>query len=202
MAKKEQFGNSKSKVTVLLFQLEGDDQTIQTGMRTIQNALSGFGKQVKQIQSSPPDNSNVPEEEPLAETEDESNEDVSEIATSQRQSKSSRSFKMPKILDLDLTSGDVSLKAYCEQKSPGSTDTKKYLVIASWLKEYRQIEEVSCDHIHTCYRHMGWQTPKDASKPLRNMVYSNQWFSAGSSEGMYKINHIGENIILGMGKGK
>jgi hypothetical protein len=49
---------------------------------------------------------------------------------------------------------------------------------------------------------MEWKTPKDAAKPLRNMVYSNQWFSAGNSENSFLINHIGENIILGMGNGK
>jgi hypothetical protein len=98
---------------------------------------------------------------------------------------------------LDLTSGDVPLEKYCESKNPDS-DSKKYLVIAAWLKQQRGIAAVTADHVHTCYRHMGWHTPKDVLQPLRDMKRRNGWFNKGPERGEYAINHIGENEVAKM----
>jgi hypothetical protein len=48
---------------------------------------------------------------------------------------------------------------------------------------------------------MKWNTPKDAGAPLRKMKNVQQWFNKGSGEGLYAINHIGENVVNDMGGG-
>jgi hypothetical protein len=48
---------------------------------------------------------------------------------------------------------------------------------------------------------MGWQTPKDAGVPLRDLKNKNQWLGKGSSAGSLIINHVGENQVMEMGGG-
>ena len=42
--------------------------------------------------------------------------------------------------------GPVPFVQYFNEKNPGD-HSKRYLVIAAWLKEYRQLNEISIDHI-------------------------------------------------------
>ena len=107
--------------------------------------------------------------------------------------------RSPRVLDLNLNEGDPPLKEFLVKKNPGGTHSKRYLAIACWLKHNLKIEEVTTDHIHTGYRHMNWNTPKDAGMPLRKMKSVQQWFNKGGAEGAYIINHIGENQVNAMG---
>lgn len=96
--------------------------------------------------------------------------------------------------DVDLTSGDVPLKKFVDEKNPDG-DAKRYTVIAFWFKHQRNTPSITVNHIHTAYRHLKWSTPKDAGQPLRDLKSKNQWFSKGDGRGEYVINHIGENIV-------
>lgn len=189
--------NSHGKMTVMVFNLEGDDATLQDGLRTISNALSRFmppgPRQMPSLASAqnggalpaPAENGNE-----VAEVmEVESSEPVQQTKAAKR------TIKSPDILQLDLTSGDMSLKKFLD-KHPMDDDSKRYLLIAYWLKSQRDINEVTPAHIHTCFRHMGWQTPNNAAQPLRDMKSKRQWFNKGKEKATYAINHIGENEVL------
>jgi hypothetical protein len=185
-----------SKMKFMFFEIEGNDETLQEGFRAINTALRGMagrhdgGDHAKALQAI----------EPLPVGPELSKEDLSEAEEAGERPSRSRNSKQrilrsPDVLDLDLLSGDVPLKAFLDRCNTEDT-TKKYLLIAYWLKQYRNIQEVSMDHIHTGFRHMGWQTPKDAAYPLRIMKSQNQWFHKGEQKGYYKINHIGENQVV------
>ena len=92
--------------------------------------------------------------------------------------------------DLDVQSVTPSLRDFCQGKNLDS-DFKRYLVISAWLKEHAKVEEITIDHIYTCYRAMGWHPPRDVSQPLRDMKNKQGWFSKGKSRGSYMINHVG-----------
>jgi hypothetical protein len=109
-------------------------------------------------------------------------------------------LRQPQPVELDLISGEVPLKAFLEKKNPTS-DVKRFLSIAYWLKEYRAINEITMDHAYTCYRHMGtgWNVPKDASSPFRLMKTKKYgWMASGSTPGWFAINHLGENAVNNM----
>jgi hypothetical protein len=106
----------------------------------------------------------------------------------------------PKVLS-DLRPNIDDLRAYMEQKKVGDGDNERYLATAGFLKEKMGIEDISMDHIHTCYRTLSWNTPTDASAPLRRMK-SKGLFEKGSSEGMYRLIHVGENRLRDMEKAK
>ncbi len=99
---------------------------------------------------------------------------------------------------MDLTTGSMPLEQFCQSKNPDS-DNMKYLVIAFWLKKYRKITAITADHIHTCYRHIGWNTPRRPIQPLRDLKSRQQWMSKSEGVGEYAINHIGENEVSKMG---
>jgi hypothetical protein len=101
--------------------------------------------------------------------------------------------------DINFSDAKESLKDYVARKKP-SGDNQRYLIIAGWLKENLGFHAITMDHVHTCYRHLEWQTPKDASAPLRSMTNQNQWFTKAKEKGAYALNHVGENVIMDMGK--
>ncbi len=123
-----------------------------------------------------------------------------ETTTTERTAR--RSFKSPEIVkDLDLLTGKATLKDFLTQKGVGDNDTKRCLAIAVWLKENRNITEITADHVYTCYRHMGWTTQNDVLGPIRRLKMDGA-FSKGEARGTYAINHIGENRVMQMAPAK
>ncbi|WP_010586685.1 hypothetical protein [Schlesneria paludicola] len=197
MAKQKPQFTSQSKMTVMVFQFEGDDATLQEGLKTVSAALS------RALPSPQRPIANIAQTTTLPRNDDESVSDeaeysevVEEPSPTSTNIKAARRSKArsPVILDLQL-SGDDPLADFMNQYAPEAVN-KRYLLAAYWLKKYHQIAEVSMDHIHTCFRHMNWPTPKDAVQPLRVLKSKEEWFDKGDEQGHYKINHIGENVVM------
>jgi hypothetical protein len=195
-------GSTTSKMTVMVFQLEGDDATLQEGIRTISGALNRVlpGNVVHTAIAAPHFTPGLPAPDVI---EDANGEfvDVEPAVngSSNGNRKRTNSVKSPQVLDLDLKQGKISLTDFLSKHAVDQVN-KRYLLIAYWLKHHAEIEEVTMDHIHTGYRHMGWQTPKAAAQPLRDMKSKLGWFHKGESKGCYKINHVGENEVMNIMK--
>jgi hypothetical protein len=196
-------GNGKSKMTVMMFQLEGGDETLREGIRTISQAMGNVLNPTRLMLAkpaptlTPPEAAEASDGQPELDLAPESGEE--EARSSQRPSRPAKS-RSPIILTLDLKAGKVPLTTFCETKGVGDNDNRRYLAIAYWLKENLSIAAITMDHVHTCYRFLGWQTPADASSPLRRMKNSG-WFDKGTEKGAYAINHVGENEVMRMGNG-
>lgn len=138
--------------------------------------------------------------DPIAEENDLSDEGVDEQDDTESSQSSparpryERKIVSPDIVEIDLTGGEMSLKAFIESKKP-TTEKHKYLAIAYYLKHHRNIDNVTMHHIFTCYRHMGWKSAKDVAQPLRDMKSKGKWFGKGKEKGSYTINHLGENVV-------
>jgi hypothetical protein len=206
MAKKEDPKPSKSGMTFIMFHLDASDDTLQQSFRTLGQALENSFRRAKALppKTVQPSLGGGEEREIEAEVVEEENDSGGDNGqqTSTPTSRANRPPpRTPEILDLKLTEGTPPLKEFLDQKKPGEEHSKRYLAIAYWLKHNLKINEVSTNHIHTGYRHMKWNTPKDAGAPLRKLKNTQQWLSKGSGEGLYAINHIGENIVNDMGGG-
>jgi hypothetical protein len=93
---------------------------------------------------------------------------------------------------------DVSLASFAEGKD-ASSQHKKYLICAAWLKEHRSIDAVGASHIYTCFRSIGWPTNiPDFAQPLRQLK-SERYFSKSSGAGEYEINHVGLDYVKKLG---
>lgn len=111
-----------------------------------------------------------------------------ERPTVQTRSGGSRKFRVPKVLDVDLTSG-VAFASFAQPKNP-PTDLMRFLVVAAWFKQHRNLDSITADHVYTCYRAIGWPSAiGDFSKPLRALKSSQLLVQTGRGE--YAINHIG-----------
>ena len=201
MAKKRVDESRPSKMTFMVFQLEGDDATLQEGFRTISAALARIvpATTVNNLLS-PSVTASLPA--PSIDLDDDQDEtSVVDSPSIRNTSRPKASIKSPQILDIELSKGDLTLSEFLN-KHPTEETTKRYLLIAYWWKTQRALNEVSMDHVHTCFRHMGWQTPKQAAQPLRDMKSRLGWFHKGDEKGHYKINHVGENEVLKIIEGK
>jgi hypothetical protein len=189
-----------SKMTVMLFQLEGSDDTLQEGFRIINNAIDKLANPVVRVIASgnralPAAKNGDENAAPVLEAEVVDEEEVLEEQPIERPktSRSATAPRQPEVLELDLKTGAKPLRQYLEEKNPTS-DNRKYLLIAAWMKDNLKLDEISIDHIYTAYRHMGWTSQRDVGAPLRSMKSQNGWFAKGKSKGTYAINHIGINV--------
>ncbi len=205
--------NEKGRVKFrfLEFEVEGGTPAIQEGLRNIAAALnrangttlkpvhSGSGRtlapKTDATRAASDDQMTFDELAPaevdaeVEHSEPENNEPVASQDTSSGRQKTIRQHRTPTILNLDLNAGSTPLKAFIAQKNP-DTDSKKYLVIAAWLKEELKIDAITTDHIYTCFRWMSWNVPDDVGSPLRSMKKQG-WFRSGKAKGEFEITHVG-----------
>jgi len=188
------------KFRVIEFELDGSDTALQDAIKGLSTALAGSRAQtpVKRLTSG---NGALPsavvEDSINADgAEEETQDGVSEAPETSRPRTTGkpRAVARPKVIDLDLTSGDLPLKAFLEQENP-TNDSRRYLMIAYWLKHQRQITSIGTNHIYTAYRSMGWNNiPADPLLPFRNMR-TQGWFDLGEKRGEYTLNHVGEGKV-------
>jgi len=136
-------------MTVLVFQLEGSDETLQEGFNTIRSAIDRIVVPSRTITTRPPPaiangaaGTEVDEfVNDAADGGDVEQSDV-DLAVSPRVKRSRRPEPTPKILnDLGLETGDIPFAAFAAQKKP-RTHFEKYAVIGSWLQRNEKATEI------------------------------------------------------------
>jgi hypothetical protein len=180
----------KGKIKIRFFEveLEGSDDTLLESVRSAAALANRSHVRVTKMLAAP-SAANVTQEEPQEEAQ-EAEEEAATVESSDRPKKG-RAYATPQVVDVDLKSGDMPFEKFAHSAAPNDT-TKKYLVIAVWMKRYRSIPKITIDHIWTCSRVMGWGTQKDMNQPLRDGK-RNGYFK-GNSEG-WEVTHIGETAV-------
>jgi uncharacterized protein YjhX (UPF0386 family) len=108
-----------------------------------------------------------------------------------------RKIKPPEVMELDLTS-EPAFAQFAGEKKP-STHLTRFLTVAAWFKEHRQVDAVTMNHVYTCYRHMKWPSDlQDFSQPLRDL--KRQQLVGSKERGHYAINHLGLQQVEDLGK--
>jgi hypothetical protein len=205
MARSDRSPDDKGKVKFRFveFELEGLNSTIEESIKNIVHSMSRSSTIPTRVLPAKPaipaalphaggeGHENLdPEQEGALEPE--TAEEGTEASAPSRP-KNPRRYTAPKFLsDLDLDSGDMPFKAFVEQQAPKS-DTRKYIVIAAWLKKHRATDTISTDHIYTCNQKMGWKTQKDVGQPFRDMKKKSYFDPVGRNQ--WKITHIGLDLL-------
>jgi hypothetical protein len=206
MARGHREDQGRVKVRLVEFELEGSNASIQESLRSFASALRTNRESVISLPAAPalpaalehPSPSNRELADPIDTLIVQPGTENGRPKQNSGSKSRSKTVRSPEVLELDLTTGSMPLEQFCQSKNPDS-DNMKYLVIAFWLKKYRKITAITADHIHTCYRHMGWNTPRYPIQPLRDLKSRQQWMSKSEGVGEYAINHIGENEVSKMG---
>lgn len=194
-------GGGTSRIRFIMLDAELPDGDLTQITSAIQNALrpTGTGQRLVASQTSPaaPANGKAPELEPdvVENDHEESVSDAPDVAPAARNS-GPRKYRTPKAVRLDLN-GDPSFEDYAASKNPTS-DQMRYLVAAAWLKQHRSLEQITMDHVYTCFRVMKWPSGiEDFDAPLRALKRRQLLEKAG--KGAYSINHLGLNEVDKMG---
>jgi len=199
--------DSKGKVTFVMFQVEGDDETLQQGFRTMEQAFQRLGT-APRVYAPPAVTPNLlpkREKTDAAQLETDAAEPDTELETiapevaadDGHKASKPRKYTQPKFLsDLELTAGQESFKDYAAKKDPKS-DNQKYLIVARWLQLHKNIDTVSIDHIFTCFQAMKWPSQKDIGQPLRFMTKNNSYFQKNGKG--WKLTHVGGDAADAIG---
>lgn len=196
-------GNGNTRIRFIMLEADGSDiADLQQIAQAITNAVRPTIIQLPPTQTTPAlvQNSTHGIEPPAAlpsaeiQTPEESHAVPARKAPGNGQK---RKLPVPTVLELDLVSGPMPFTRFVQDKKP-SDHSKRYLVIAAWLKEHRQLNEISIHHIYTCYRKLNLSVVADVAGVFRG-AKKQGWFYAGSEPGMYAINHIGLGLVEEMG---
>lgn len=183
-----------SRIRFIMVDAELNDGDIGPITQAIQNALRGPGTtSMQRLAAIPPTKSNAHDVEEHASDFDDvvdGEVDGNGATTPEPRKRSTvkRVAPTPKVIDIEVIA-DPSLKSFVERSNPTSNH-KRYLAIAAWLHDHRQIDTITADHIYTCYRLLGWSTKiNDFAQPLRELKHKQ--FFASPENGKYSINHLG-----------
>lgn len=198
--------NGKMKVRIIEFELEGSDVSLQESLKSITAALSrpaasATVSRVTRIEA--PKNASASASQTMDDAEEfEEAELVEEVEVDAPASAAPKRARKPAktpapTLLRDVRFDDVTptFADFVAEKQPKS-EMLKYLCVAYWLKTYKDIPEISIDHVYTAYRVMQWALPAAAVQPMRELAANRDGrFSKGHEKGHYAINHVGEGFV-------
>jgi hypothetical protein len=196
----------KSKMTVMVLQLEGNDETIQQGFKALETALQGLAPRSvtllapqKQNQTDTlTTNAETLEVNQEAQSPVEFDESNAIENTKSEKNKKRRAVRTPSIVAMDIKTAPSIEDFYKKHGSP-DTDKGRALLILAWLKEHRNIQEATADHIFTVLKLVNWHIPPDVGQSIRKLK-EDRLVESGEKPGSFKINHVGVERILKAGK--
>jgi hypothetical protein len=203
--------NGKVKFRIIEFEMEGSDETLHDSLKNIAAAFARAGaaptakaiRQEGQRQLESNGTAAPASDDGLVDVDVGEDEDSVGAATQPpKRATSPRKSKIAPVKVIgDIRLDDVSptLKEFCLEKMP-SGDLSRYLVIAYWFKNCKDLPDLTPGHFYTAYRLMSWNTPRDPAQPIRDLRHNRRGkFSPGQAPGTSTINHIGENSVNEMG---
>jgi len=197
---------ANSRIRFIMLEADLNDGDLNQITQAITSALRPASGQraLPALQRSLPANGDVSAapsgevENAIEETEEVGLADSPPIKSTSNGSTKVRTFREPKLIDVDLTVGDVPFPTYAKAKNPPDEATKKFLVVAGWFKEFGGVPGVTIDHVFSAFRLVKWSVNiPDFDLPFRQLV-KRSWVKRNST-GVYEITHIGISELQNMG---
>jgi hypothetical protein len=122
-----------------------------------------------------------------------SNKPPSAQPKKQRSTKQSTHPTFVKELDLKKSGNTPGLREFYSQKGPGNF-TEQNAVFVYYLNRIREIEDVTTNHVFTCYKEVGARLPGALYQSLLDTNRNKGWIDT-SNMGKILISPIGENFV-------
>ncbi len=186
-------------MTVVMFQLEGSDETIQEGFRVFGQALDKIAPSFPPPPSLPlgiPRASNTQENQDveIMPQADEASDQQEPFQPQREKTSPRKTPTMSLVKDLDLRPEDKeSLREFHSSKAPVG-QKENIVIFVYYLTKILEIEGVTPNHIFTCFKDVRVRTPKDLPQAIRNTASKNGWVDSSDGENIKIANH-GENFI-------
>ena len=110
-----------------------------------------------------------------------------------RKKNGTSNIQLIKDLDLSGTDSIKSLKDFMEEKKPAS-NVQKTTAFVYYLQNFLELEEITIDHIFTCYKSMNYRIPNNLQQYLSD-TSSSKYGYINRKDGKYSLTIIGSNLI-------
>jgi hypothetical protein len=181
-------GTEKGKIRVLFIELEGNNQTLQDGLRTVSQMLpravevkippklvqNGIAAAASNARPAEPDLFNQESAAPeVIDPEEVEQPDAGAAGSTRKKrgegTKTERNAGISPVADLDFVPKDKpALKAFFAEKAP-ATDMEQVLVVGYYLKQTLGLATFGPGHIFAGFKHVNKPIPVDLRQTMRNM---------------------------------
>jgi len=197
MAKKSNKESSgKSRFRVFFAEFEGSDDTIKESLAAINTAVSKTFEPkttIKYIygENLPSENENEIDEILNEDVED---EDMILETKIKRNGTPSKPPKLTLVKSLNLMpEGKESLKDFYATKNP-QTQYEKITVVIFYMQKVLEIDDISSDHVYTCFKEVSEKIPRNLPQSIRNTAKDKAWVDSSNKNKLTVTIH-GENLV-------
>lgn len=191
--------DGKGRLRVFFAEFEGNDATIQEGLRSIAQAVNktfeAKTKIVKILPGEGPDGDPALLDE-LSEDLDEKEND-GDVGTGRTRAASRGKRKSPTlriVTDLDLRpEGRQSLRDFFAEKGP-SKQPEMVAVFVYYLQTILEVSGITPNHVFTCFKDVGERCPGDLLKAIRTAASDKGWVEPAGQKDI-TITNLGENFV-------
>lgn len=189
---------SRGRLRVFFAEFDGDDETIQEGLRAIASAVNKTFQPrvvVKQLPVDGHAHQNLTDESESDIESEETEEDLETVLPAKPKAKSARKPPtMSLVKDLDLCpSKKPHLKSFVAEKNPQS-QPEQIAVCVYYLRKILEVDGVTANHVYTCFKDAGFRTPNDLPQIIRNTAAAKGTVDSKGSKGI-QITTRGENLV-------
>lgn len=186
----------KSRIRVFFADFEGSDSTIREGLKAIADAVGKtFEPRTKFVNISPPvkDGNNLELPEHIIE---DLNPDTGEESKSSS-TKRTRPSKQPKLKMVSnlnfFEKGKTTLREFFAEKNP-KDDQQKIVVFLYYLAKTLNLQNITPDHIYTCFKDLQEKIPSNLHQAIRNIKDRRRWIDFSTINDI-QLTVQGENLV-------
>ena len=192
----------KAKLRIFFGEIEGDNQTIREGLKSIASAVnrtfSNDVKTVRVITVNGQDSLTAEEVEQVLDEETEAYQD--EVQESDRPNPTSKPRKPRKapsyshVKELNLMpQGQEAFTDFFQRKAPADSQ-EAVTVTVFWLRTIAELEGIGINHIYTCFKEAKYSVPTDIAGVCRNTASRKGWLDTSDTADI-KVTTQGENLV-------
>jgi hypothetical protein len=209
-------GSGIGKMTVVMFQLEGNDETLRDAIKVLGHGMEKLspGSPVYKLIQAPPQgkgNGALPvgadDEEPIdAEVLHVEEGDAAGASSQSGSSERIRTRKPPKAIPatkgVDWDSG-TSWEDYAAQKKPEGNPSR-FVATAGWFKNVRNLDVITPGHIVAAFDKMDWPKPENIPNTFAQLKHKRggELFDKGEKANEWVLSQRGVNALDRLGKEK
>ena len=108
------------------------------------------------------------------------------------------SYTLVKTLDLSGKENGISFKDYVD-KHPANSAIKFNVLVVGYLQHVMGLEEITFDHVYTCYKSYGKRIPEKLKQSIYDASSKKGYLNC--NEGNISLTTIGENLLDELAKG-
>ena len=209
-------GSGKGKMTVLMFQLEGSDETLRDAIRVMGHGLEKMAPsapiyKVIQAVGQTRTNGALPTgeegeaiEPEILELEESGYQDAASSSSQSGSSEKTRTRRIPKAIPavkgVDWDTG-TSWKDYATQKNPEG-NSPRFVAAAGWFKNIRSLDVITPGHIVAAFDVMDWPKPENIPNTFAQLKHkrAGELFDKGEKPNEWVLSQRGVNALDRLGK--